>query len=581
MTTPAPVASPGRIAAEDYLDALAAQGIDHLFCNPGTDFAPIVEAYARAARSNRRVPKPMVIPHENAAVCMAHGVTMVTGRPQAVMTHTNVGTANAINALIDAARDRIPMLLSSGRTPVMESGPSGARNVYIHWAQEMFDQAGMLREMVKWDYELRRPDQIDEVVSRAMELATASPSGPVYLSLPREVLGEAVEAPGAVSHPARARPAPPAPAAAEVAMLADWIAAARMPLIVTAALGRDKREFAALARLAERFALPVVPFNPRYHAMSSRHPMYQGANPGPLLAEADLVLVWDTDVPWYPGTHRLADGARVVQIGEDPLYARYPMRSFRSDLTLRCANLPLLEALEPALAARAPDVSARRTALTARSEGLRAGWAAEAERDGAGPVCTMAWLNHCLRGIVDAETIMVSEYSFRQDHCPLDHSGALFGLSPAGGLGWGLGAALGAKLAAPEKQVIAVLGDGAYMFANPTACHFAARAHGLPVLAVIYNNGIYGAVRRSTLDMYPDSAAAAEDGQRLADLAPSPDFEQVMAAHGGHGERVERPGDLPAALARAAAAVRAGRQAVVNVLCPGGGSGGMSERRSA
>ena len=581
MTTPAPVASTGRIAAEDYLDALAAQGIEHLFCNPGTDFAPIVEAYARAARSNRPVPKPMVIPHENAAVCMAHGYTMVTGRPQAVMTHTNVGTANAINALIDAARDRIPMLLSSGRTPVMESGPSGARNVYIHWAQEMFDQAGMLREMVKWDYELRRPDQIDDVVARAMELATASPSGPVYLSLPREVLGADVEAPGTAPRPVRARPAAPAPSAEEVARLADWIARARMPLIVSGALGRDPREFTALARLAERFALPVVPFNPRHHAMSSRHPMYQGGNPGPLLAEADLVLVWETDVPWYPGAHRLADGARVVQIGEDPLYARYPMRSFRSDLTLRCASLPLLEALETALASRAPDVAGRHAALRARSDALRAGWAAEAERDGAGPVCTMTWLNHCLRGIVDDETIVVSEYSFRQDHCPLDAPGSLFGLSPAGGLGWGLGAALGAKLAAPGKQVIAVLGDGAYMFANPTACHFVGRAHKLPVLAVIYNNAIYGAVRRATLDMYPDAVAAEEDGQRLAELGPSPDFERLMEAHDGHGERVEHPADLPAALARAAAAVRAGRQAVVNVICPGGGSGGMAERRAA
>ncbi|HEX5325406.1 MAG TPA: thiamine pyrophosphate-binding protein, partial [Acetobacteraceae bacterium] len=134
-----------RIAAEDYLDALAAQGIDHLFVNPGTDFAPIIEAFARAARSNRTVPKPMVIPHENAAVCMAHGYTAVTGRPQAVMTHVNVGLANTLCALADASRDRIPILLTSGRTPITESGPSGTRNVYIHWAQEMFDQAGMLR----------------------------------------------------------------------------------------------------------------------------------------------------------------------------------------------------------------------------------------------------------------------------------------------------------------------------------------------------------------------------------------------------------------------------------------------------
>ena len=117
-----------RLAAEEYLDALAAHDIEHLFVNPGTDFAPIVEAYARAARTNRKVPTPMVVPHENAAVGMAHGFTMVTGKPQSVMLHTNVGTANAINMLIDASRDRIPMLLSSGRTPFTESGAEGSRS---------------------------------------------------------------------------------------------------------------------------------------------------------------------------------------------------------------------------------------------------------------------------------------------------------------------------------------------------------------------------------------------------------------------------------------------------------------------
>ncbi len=166
-----------RIAAEEYLDALAAHGIEHLFVNPGTDFAPIVEAYARAARTNRPVPKPMVVPHENAAVGMAHGYTMVTGKAQAVMLHTNVGTANSINMLIDASRDRIPMLLTSGRTPFTESGAEGSRSVHIHWAQEMYDQAGMLREMVKWDYEMKRGDQAGTVVDRAMEMATPHRKG--------------------------------------------------------------------------------------------------------------------------------------------------------------------------------------------------------------------------------------------------------------------------------------------------------------------------------------------------------------------------------------------------------------------
>ncbi|HET7882368.1 MAG TPA: thiamine pyrophosphate-requiring protein [Acetobacteraceae bacterium] len=558
----------GRIAAEDYLDALAAHGIDHLFCNPGTDFAPIVEAFARAARSNRKVPRPMVVPHENAALSMAHGHTMVSGRPQAVMLHTNVGTANSINMLIDASRDRIPVLLTSGRTPFTESGAEGSRSVYIHWAQEMYDQAGMLREMVKWDYEMKRGDQAAAVVDRAMELATTSPKGPVYLSLPREVLGEAVATPQESAFARRATPGAPMPSTSDIARLADWIASARAPLVITGLLGQNPQDAVVLTRLAERWALPVIPFNTRYFAISASNPMFQGSAPGALLRDADLVIVIESDVPWMPSKEAPSANARIVQIGEDPLYARYPMRGFPSDLTITASALSALEVLEQALAGRSgPFVEERRARLTARSADLHARWRGEAEADGRSKKNTLAWLNHCLRELVDRDTIVVSEYSFRQEYCPLETPGSLFGVSAAGGLGWGFGASLGAKLAAPHRQVLSVLGDGAYMFANPVACHYMAQMQNLPVLTVIYNNALYGAVRRATLDMFASGVAAQDDGRLLADL-PAPNFEKVIAAHDGHGERVERPADLPAALRRASDAVRKGQQALVNVICP-------------
>jgi acetolactate synthase-1/2/3 large subunit len=565
--------TPPRIAAQDYLDALAAHGIDHLFANPGTDFAPIIEAFSRAARSNRKVPRPIVVPHEHAAVAMAHGYTLITGRPQAVMLHVNVGLANAINALIDASRDRVPLLLTSGRTPITEAGPHGARSVYIHWAQEMFDQAGMVREFVKWDYELRRGDQVANVVDRALEVAQAAPMGPVYLALPREVLGEELaEKEEEAPRPPRARPERPRPAGGDIERAAEWIARARNPLVITGQLGRDPREAVLLTKLAERYALPVVPFNARHFAISGNHPMFQGGAPGPLLAEADLVLVLESDVPWIPSLFAPRPDARIIQVGEDPLYQRYPMRSFRSDLSIAANLVAFLQALEQALPRHTDthiaEIDARRERLTVRSARLRAEWAAEAERSGRSDTINLAWLNHCLHGIVEPDTLVVNEYSFRQEYCPLDQPGSLFSVGPAGGLGWGLPAALGIKLAAPRKQVVALLGDGAYMFANPTACHMVAETQKLPILSVIYNNALYGAVRRATLDMYATGVAAEDDGRLLADL-PSPAFERGIAAHGGYGARVEHPADLPDALRRAAEAVRGGQQAVVNVICRG------------
>jgi acetolactate synthase-1/2/3 large subunit len=296
--------------------------------------------------------------------------------------------------------------------------------------------------------------------------------------------------------------------------------------------------------------------------------MYFGSAPGLLLKDADLVIVFDTDVPWIPSRESPGAHAKIVQIGEDPLHARLPMRGFPSDLTMTATCLSVLEALEAALASRAtPHVAERQTRLTVQREKLRKSWRDEAERAGGANTISLAWLNHCLRDIVDADTIVISEYSFRQEHCPLDTPGSLFAVSSAGGLGWGFPASLGAKLASPGKMVLSVLGDGAYMFANPVACHYMAQMQNLPVLTVIYNNALYGAVRRATLDMYGKGVAAEGDGRLLADL-PAPAFEKIVAAHDGHGERVERPADLPAALRRAAAAVRSGQQALVNVICP-------------
>src|SRR5262249_55310828 len=126
--------------AEAYLALLAERGIEYLFANAGTDFAPLVEAFAKAARTGTRVPQPVLATHENLALSMALGYGMVS--LPAVMVHVSVGTANGICGTFNAARENVPMLFTAGRSPLTESGLPGARDVYIHWAQEMFDQAG-------------------------------------------------------------------------------------------------------------------------------------------------------------------------------------------------------------------------------------------------------------------------------------------------------------------------------------------------------------------------------------------------------------------------------------------------------
>jgi len=191
--------------AQAYLELLRDRGIDCFFGNAGTDFASILDAFAKFAAEGKTTPRPVIVPHEFVAVSMAHGYYAVTGRPQVVMVHVTVGSANGIGAIINAARTHTPVIFTAGRTPVTEDGGlRGARDTHIHWAQEAFDQAGMLREFVKWDYELRTPVQLEAVVDRALELARAEPPGPVYLTLPREVLAQPI-AEIAISSPPRRR----------------------------------------------------------------------------------------------------------------------------------------------------------------------------------------------------------------------------------------------------------------------------------------------------------------------------------------------------------------------------------------
>ena len=179
---------------------------------------------------------------------------------------------------------------------------------------------------------------------------------------------------------------------------------------------------------------------------------------------------------------------------------------------------------------------------------------------------TGKWLSACMNKLLDANTILVNEYPTVLEEMVIKEPGHYFGNASAGGLGWGMGAALGAKLASPGKTVICAVGDGAYMFGNPTAVHYVSEAMRLPLLFIIANNARWAAVHRSTLSTYPKGHAAATKQPPFATLEPSPRFEHVIQASGGHGERVSEPKELMPALERALKVVREEkRQALLNV----------------
>ena len=361
---------------------LKALGVDYVFCNSGTDFPPIIEGLAEAAATGEALPEAVVIPHEHAAMGMAHGYWQATGRAQAVMLHTNVGLANGAIGAINAACDNIPMLLMSGRTPVAEHSRFGARTVPIGWGQEMRDQAALVREACKWDYELRFPDQIGQILDRAAAIAESTPKGPVYLSLPRETLCETIDPAGLDAPPSMA-PARTAPRPADMAALARMIAAARRPLVIAQRGAGSAEGFAALTRLAEDWALPVCHWWACAIAIPTGHPMEVGADPGPWLEEADLVIALDSLAPWQPDIHKPRPEAKIVHLGPNPLHARTPVRNFRSDLSLAGETdeivAMLAEALAPLRDGRGPEIDARRRRVAERAAAIRAEVMASAE----------------------------------------------------------------------------------------------------------------------------------------------------------------------------------------------------------
>src|SRR6059036_1190667 len=556
--------------AEAYLELLAARGVEYFFANSGTDFAPLIDAYAKRLSQGQALPRPMTIPHETPAVGMAHGYAMVTGRPQVVMVHVIVGAGNAVGGIINASRSNVPILFSAGRNPITEAGFRGSRERQIHWAQESFDQGAMIREFVKWDYELRNFTQLETVVDRALALTQTEPQGPVYLTLPREVLAEKHEVFEYAAASRAPRPGPVAAAPEAIAETARLLADARNPIILTKAAGRDPLAVAALVQLAEALGAPVIDQFHTYVNFPQDHPLHAGFDAAPYFDEADCIVAVESDVLWFPALKAPRPEAKIVQIAVDPLYARYPIRGFPADAALSgtvALNLAALaDAVRPKADARA--VAERTQRWHAEHRRLRAAWAATARKAQSEKPLEMVWVSKCIGDLIDEKTILVDEYDFDPAQGCFRTPGTYFGSSPAGGLGWGLGAALGAKLAAPDKTVICCVGDGAYIFGAPTAAHFVSRAYNLPALFVIYNNRAWNAVKRAVQSHADTGAGVKAATMPLSDLEPAPDYEMVCRASGGHAERVEDPGALPEALARALKVVRdEKRQALLNVIC--------------
>jgi acetolactate synthase-1/2/3 large subunit len=564
-----------RTASSDLLQGLVDLGIEYLFCNLGTDHAPLIEEMAHWREQGRAFPKLILCPHENTAVHMAGGYAVATGRGQAVLVHVDAGTANAAMGLHNLCRTRIPVLLIAGRAPMTTfDDVTGGRDTYVHFIQEPFDQASVVRPYVKWEYNLAWPAMAHEVVSRAGAVMQSDPTGPVYLTLPREVLAAPVDAAsvGAYGHqnhlPVKAQGAD----SSAVRAIAEQLMRSENPMLVTAYAGRNHEAPALIEKLAALCGMRVCEFNTIYMNIRRDSPYFGGYNPAAFTEQADFGLMVDVDVPWIPKTTRVNPNAYWAQLDVDAIKRDIPMWGFPLNARIEGDSVRLITQLIEIIESSAtPEfktkAAARGLVLKTAHAHNRQKAASLAQAKGVVNAINPHYLCAVMGQKIDLHDIVLNE-AIRNtmavfEQIPREVPGSLMGLS-GGGLGFSAGTALGIKLAQADNRVIHFVGDGSFYFSNPSSVYAVANQYGLPILTVLLDNGGWSAVKESTLRMYPQGEAK-NTNQFASDLGYSTDFAAIAEAAGAHGERLVDPEQVEAAIERCLAALDAGRSALLHV----------------
>ncbi|MFT3865146.1 MAG: thiamine pyrophosphate-binding protein [Solirubrobacterales bacterium] len=573
--------------------ALAAGGVSKLFFCSGSDVTFLQEAVAKARHLGTPTPSIVTVMHESVALHAAIGFTQVSGMPAATAAHVEAGTLAYGGAIHTAYAEHAPVMMISGATARAYPGSMrGGRDNPINWSQERFDQRELLQGYAKWRFRLEMQDNPGLTVSRGLQVALSAPRGPAFLSIPREVglakrdrtVFPTVEQMGLARRPAADPGA--------IDQLAGWLLEAERPLVIAGTSGRDPETVPELVRIAELVGIPVTDNGFTYRTnFPGNHPL---ANTGPLPVEADVILALDRELPWVPAGERpidFADGVddatdlpltdprrapsadcRVATIAEDPVASDMTILELTADLRIAADPLQALRALAAALedridAAGRERAAARLAAAEERQRRRFARFEGEALATVGDSPIDPRLVGLELARILDPEAILLDDALTNSRvvtrYCRMDRPGSYYSPFGTGG-GWGAGAALGAKLAEPGRDVILASGDGFYAYGVPSAALWSARHYGAPFLSVIFVNRRYSTGVEQLRPYYPESHTSAQNFEG-ATFDPPPDFAAEGAAAGALGITVEAAEELRPALERGVAATRDGQSAVVAV----------------
>lgn len=554
--------------AEAFIEVLNANGVEHIFFNPGGEMGSLLATISRFRLLGKRTPQLILCLDEAVALTAAHGHYMVSGRPQVVMVHSELGTLQLGGALHNAQWGRIPAILWAGAQAI------GQRT---NWMGQPYDQPMSVRNCMKWDHTVGPDENIHEVLQKAFQVACSEPRGPVYLCYPRTVPDKKIDKVTL----SRASTAPlPAVDDRTLGSVADALIEAKNPVIVAGYTGRYPETVASLVGLAEALCAPVLT-GPVWMNFPTTHPLCAGIEQilgsrkaNPYLPEADVILVIDYDVPYAAAPGLPGPKANIIQFDIDPLTAGRPLWGRGANTFIKADSRQVIPALSQAIRQRLTPENRdffrqRFVQLESVHKRWRVGWREMAVSKAKQKPISPDWLCYCLAQLIDEDTILlhhtISQSASATEQIDRTKPGTLLGCA-AGSIQWALGAALGAKVAAPDKLVVSIMTDGGFVWGSPVATLWPAVSYKAPFLAIILNNQSYGFIKLLVQRNYGEVAVtdkiAFEAG---VDINPSADYAAVARACGAYGRTLENPDDVLSVLKEAIEQVRRGKPAVVDV----------------
>ena len=554
---------------EAILEAFRKLKIDYILSSPGSEWSPVWEALVRQKTGNRQGPGFIDCWHETLAVNMATGYTLMTGRPQAVLVHAGVGLLQGSMGVHGALQSEIPMIVMSGESTTLGEDPDLPIEQQWYGGLSVGGIERFVENITKSARPVTSPFTLYEQVIRAGEMSQRTPRGPIYLNVALEHMLHDW------SPPPNDRDVPFAPRVeahpSEIAKVADLLLKAKNPVVVAEQSGRDPEAFKALVELADLLAIPVMWGRVANFAnFPTNHPLYLGVATYEHLKDADLVLLVGGRAPWYP-PHTKPTKGKIVAINDNQFKGHMIYQNLHADAYLEGDIAAALQALAQAARTAKVDadaVSKRRNHWKGVHDKFVAGLNAEKSKaNGGGKAIDPLSLISTLADVLPPDTIYVDETILHgpmlRQHLPFTTPQSFF--RGFGGLGQGLGTALGVKLAAPKRPVALLIGDGGFLYNPAIQALGASKEHNLPILIVIFNNKGYMAMQKGHVHHYPDGAAENAHmhlGSRLNGF----DYEALGAHFGLHGEKVTEPDKLKAAIQNGLKKVQDGTTAIINVM---------------